>query len=108
MCLDTYWKAGYATVGELFPICDQLRECVPKMRGIWQHSSMQMQGNRELFELILNYDTDMKNLVKKRQLKEDERSKPWFIQFFPIAKARTTHGRDLPNGMNVGKPRITH
>lgn len=93
-------------MGDMLPICEELRECVPKMRGIWQHSSMQMQGNRELFELILNYDKDMKGLIERKQLKPSEYSTPWFAKLFPLPKSLSTPGKTLPNGMNVAKPRI--
>lgn len=106
MCLDMYWSAGAATAGDLFPICDQFRECVPKMRAIWQHSSLQMQGNRELFELILNYDKDMKDLYASKKLKATEIPKPWFAKLFPLPQKRSIPQRTLANGMNVGKPRI--
>ncbi len=67
---------------------------------------MQMQGNKELLDLIINYDKDMRGLIERKQLQLDEHSKPWFAKLLPLPQSLVVPGRNLGNGMNIGKPRI--
>ncbi len=48
---------------------------------------MQMQGNKEPLDLIINYDKDMRGLIERKQLQLDEHSKPWFAKLLPLPQS---------------------
>ncbi|TDL21882.1 hypothetical protein BD410DRAFT_771211 [Rickenella mellea] len=75
--LGALWR-GHAPLGMTLPVCEVIREGLPKMRRIWEHSQLALGGANMAFKATLEFEEDVRKEIAERRFTEDSCASPDF------------------------------
>ena len=65
------WRGG-APLKLTLPIIANLRECIPKMKTIWEHSNLGQSGRDKILQSTLEFEEDALKGIQEGKFTEDD------------------------------------